>query len=259
MPTHADFLRSIVESPEDDGPRLLFADWLEEQGEGDRAEFIRVQCELARRPEAGARLVQLALRERELLARHEHTWLGPLLPHCIARFERGMMPQLIFGTAEFLRPKTQRTAVEWFPRVGVLGVSLSNKAKALGDLFDCPLLADLCSLELDRAGLGDDGMRRLLDGDACQNLRSLTRQLSFDRYGIEPGSIPSLLNGARRPRLRELSLEVEGPTAEAAREILDSGAYPGLIRLRLSGKAPTAREQVKVQGQYPQVLLEFKE
>jgi uncharacterized protein (TIGR02996 family) len=44
---HAAFLRCICERPAEDGPRLVYADWLEEQGDGDRAEFIRVQVELA--------------------------------------------------------------------------------------------------------------------------------------------------------------------------------------------------------------------
>lgn len=41
-------LRSILESPQDDTPRLIYADWLEENGEAERAEFVRVQVELAR-------------------------------------------------------------------------------------------------------------------------------------------------------------------------------------------------------------------
>ena len=46
--SHVGFLRAIIEHPEDDTPRLIYADWLEENGDPDRAEFIRVQCELAR-------------------------------------------------------------------------------------------------------------------------------------------------------------------------------------------------------------------
>jgi uncharacterized protein (TIGR02996 family) len=42
------FLRGICDSPDDDAPRLVLADWLEEHGQGERAEFVRVQCELAR-------------------------------------------------------------------------------------------------------------------------------------------------------------------------------------------------------------------
>lgn len=45
-PDHASFLAEIAARPHDDAPRLMFADWLEERGEGERAEFIRVQCEL---------------------------------------------------------------------------------------------------------------------------------------------------------------------------------------------------------------------
>lgn len=40
-------LAEIMASPEDDVPRLIFADWLEEHGDEARAEFIRVQVELA--------------------------------------------------------------------------------------------------------------------------------------------------------------------------------------------------------------------
>ena len=41
-------LRAILDQPEEDTPRLLYADWLEESGESEWAEFIRVQCELKR-------------------------------------------------------------------------------------------------------------------------------------------------------------------------------------------------------------------
>lgn len=37
----AAFLRAICENPEDDLPRLVFADWLEEHGETEQAEMIR--------------------------------------------------------------------------------------------------------------------------------------------------------------------------------------------------------------------------
>lgn len=49
--TRDDLLRTVLENPFDDAPRLVMADWLEENGEPERAEFIRVQYELARTPE----------------------------------------------------------------------------------------------------------------------------------------------------------------------------------------------------------------
>jgi uncharacterized protein (TIGR02996 family) len=49
---HEAFLRAIFDAPADDTPRLVYADFLEENGEADRAELIRAQCELARMPGA---------------------------------------------------------------------------------------------------------------------------------------------------------------------------------------------------------------
>ena len=40
-------IRSILAAPADDAPRLVYADWLDEQGRAEDAEFIRVQVELA--------------------------------------------------------------------------------------------------------------------------------------------------------------------------------------------------------------------
>ncbi len=43
-------LAAILEHPSDDFARLVLADWLEENGQADRAEFIRVQVEMAKIP-----------------------------------------------------------------------------------------------------------------------------------------------------------------------------------------------------------------
>ena len=41
------FLNALKANPADDTTRLVYADWLDEHGDPLRAEFIRVQCELA--------------------------------------------------------------------------------------------------------------------------------------------------------------------------------------------------------------------
>jgi uncharacterized protein (TIGR02996 family) len=46
----AEFLAAVIAAPDDDNPRLIAADWLDERGDV-RGEFIRVQVELARTPE----------------------------------------------------------------------------------------------------------------------------------------------------------------------------------------------------------------
>jgi uncharacterized protein (TIGR02996 family) len=72
------FLEDIVAHPDDDTPRLVFADWLEDEGDGERAEFIRVQIERSRLPEWDARQVRLRLRERELIEWHGTKWKAEL-------------------------------------------------------------------------------------------------------------------------------------------------------------------------------------
>src|SRR5579859_4433991 len=82
-------LRSVIDQPAEDAPRLVYADWLDEHGQSGRAEFIRTQIALARGPDP-AKLADLRRRERELLVAHEAEWTAPL--HGVvrrARFVRG--------------------------------------------------------------------------------------------------------------------------------------------------------------------------
>jgi uncharacterized protein (TIGR02996 family) len=67
------FVQEIVSHPEDDAPRLVFADWLEEAGDPE-AEFIRAQVELAA-GRGGERAAELDERQRRLFRQHEREWL----------------------------------------------------------------------------------------------------------------------------------------------------------------------------------------
>src|SRR5581483_6244046 len=40
------FIAAIAANPEDEVSRLVFADWLDDQGQPNRAEFIRLSCQL---------------------------------------------------------------------------------------------------------------------------------------------------------------------------------------------------------------------
>lgn len=71
------FLQAIIENPDDLAPRLIYADWLDEHGDTDQAEFIRLQCT------RGTQADPLP-REMELLDRHWRDWALPILrilPH----------------------------------------------------------------------------------------------------------------------------------------------------------------------------------
>jgi uncharacterized protein (TIGR02996 family) len=99
-------MRAVVEGRDEDFPRLV---WADEAG-GERGEFVRVQCELARHdpktewigdPETGIygweKLAHLRRRERDLLGPHYGwQWLGgdrlPTLPDGT----QGVMPHWVW-------------------------------------------------------------------------------------------------------------------------------------------------------------------
>lgn len=78
---HAGFLEAICADPDDDVSRLVYADWLDEHDDPDRAEFIRLQIALASSSivaeriarEQPERLNRLALN----LLHHWQEWSGP--------------------------------------------------------------------------------------------------------------------------------------------------------------------------------------
>src|SRR6516225_6153600 len=68
MPTDRDaLLAAICAAPDEDTPRLVFADWLDENGSPNWAALIRAECELARLADddSGAEAVFRFLRDRD--------------------------------------------------------------------------------------------------------------------------------------------------------------------------------------------------
>lgn len=87
MDDRAAFISAICERPDDDLPRLLYADYLDDRGEHDYAEFVRVQCELVSCERAlygdtggyESRYAALSSRERALLKENWRDWTPDLL------------------------------------------------------------------------------------------------------------------------------------------------------------------------------------
>ena len=77
------FLAAIIANPDDDLPRLVFADWLDEHDDSLRAEFIRGQCALA----AGSTDIELAKRMVIIEAANRRKWSMPGVAHAIASSE----------------------------------------------------------------------------------------------------------------------------------------------------------------------------
>jgi uncharacterized protein (TIGR02996 family) len=108
MTAERGFLHDILEHPDDDTPRLIYADWLDDRGDprsAARAELIRLQCRLAG-PTSEDDPERWALLEREaqLLRAHGKGWAGPLR-RLVKRwwFRRGFVEGVALPATDFLR------------------------------------------------------------------------------------------------------------------------------------------------------------
>lgn len=126
------FLRAILENPDDDAPRLVFADWLDER-QDPRGQFIRVQCALARiecevpgycsdrSGKCGTcyRIDALRGDERRLLGSHFEKWIPGALFWAIGGFGAPYPPTVDFSgpphdySATFRRGFVERVSVVW--------------------------------------------------------------------------------------------------------------------------------------------------
>jgi uncharacterized protein (TIGR02996 family) len=71
-------LAAIRHRPDDDAPRLVYADWLEEQGDGPRARLIHLQCRVAELPRWERDAVAARRDVDQLLCDHGDRWRGEL-------------------------------------------------------------------------------------------------------------------------------------------------------------------------------------
>jgi uncharacterized protein (TIGR02996 family) len=85
-PAHTQFLDQIDADPSNDALRLVFADYLSEQGD-PRGEFIAIQIAKARGEPRGLS----RLREQQLLREHFHDWVPAGVAHDSRSFHRGFL------------------------------------------------------------------------------------------------------------------------------------------------------------------------
>lgn len=69
------FIAAIAANPQEDAPRLAFADWIEEQGDATRAGFIRDQVRLARMKPGSEEAKALFRRTAETLRANLPAWI----------------------------------------------------------------------------------------------------------------------------------------------------------------------------------------
>lgn len=190
--------QSILEYPEDDAPRLIYSDWLEEQGDTQRAAFIRVQCELARSEPFSPAYRRLFAKSRRLFKPEWAQTLKGKILH--AEMHRGFIRKVTMYSKRFVME-----ASEIFDREPIQEVKFADYSAVRGNV---PVVTLALCKELNRlkgvtlSGIAVTGrmVDTLLDGGNLINLENF----QFEGTRIEPGLYRQIFNSARLPRLQEL-------------------------------------------------------
>lgn len=156
MTDHEHFLQAIMADPDSDTPRLIYADWLEEQGD-PRGEFIRVQCEAASLPLDSERRMMLLQRGHELQEQAE--WLIELRNICLnLECRRGVVEQVSITAEDFITH-----ADVLFQAETLLGLHLAQfQRRLIPRLAAMPELSRFTRLDLSGSRPGAEGVLALL-------------------------------------------------------------------------------------------------
>jgi uncharacterized protein (TIGR02996 family) len=173
-------LEAISATPDDDTPRLVYADWLDEHGEGVYASFIRLQIARARirtkTPERDRLLKQETAAWRKLKRR----WADLLTGWAISKdwFFRGFCR----GTAEWVLDLGADVFLArspgWWPRLPIKRVRLMTANQFPDELLESDYLRRLTGLRVEKNGpyehaLAEEFMVRLFSSDQFARLEEL--------------------------------------------------------------------------------------
>jgi uncharacterized protein (TIGR02996 family) len=222
------FLDDIVAHIDDDTPRLVYADWLAENGQDDRAEFIRVQIELARLPSWDATRVRLRLREQVLLERHGEAWLAELPKVEGARWEgfrRGIVAEVTFASFEAMRANAH--ACRAVAPVEAVTVRWPRRREAKRAVKP---IAELRELSLTGMVAHEEEVERLADSPQLATLRTLTAR------GLWADTLHLLVASPHLAGLKALRLPSNNLGNAGLRALIRAASLTSLEELDLSAQ-----------------------
>jgi uncharacterized protein (TIGR02996 family) len=230
------FMAAILAAPEEDTPRLVFADWLDENGDEEdksRAALIRAQCRAETLPEGSRERRDLEREARAILKGYGERWAKPLKDTRLVKgwtFRRGFLDGVTMSATMFAHAAEKVFAAA----PTVRSAYFADASNELGRLARCEHLARLAEVDvnrmcscgfcpiqndlralfnskhirnLTRLCVADDrmdaeGMKRLAKSAALARLASL--DVSYNPLGV--GGIAELGRAKHLKRLQSLNL-----------------------------------------------------
>jgi uncharacterized protein (TIGR02996 family) len=270
--SHADaFLQDILAHPDDDAPRLIFADWLEEQGDANnvaRAEFIRIQCTVATGNLAQQRRGELERRERQILDEWGKEWVRPIRRLVQSwEFHRGFVENVAMWAQAFLqrggqlfrRAPIQRLSLrtrmypqsypyldpplnvaaladnKYLRRLRGLGLGQNQlESRHVRALVVSEHLTSLTELDLSYNRIGDSGIRALAAWPLLRQLEYLNlrgNDIGANGVRVLTHTLEELAFSAGGLRLQQLELSHDNLSTAGQRVIGESPLVRRLVRI----------------------------
>ena len=203
------FLQPILECPDDDQPRLQYADWLDSQ-DNPLGEFIRLQCMVEKDAVCKPHL-DYERRAQVLLARFKSLW-SENFADCVewCSFRRGFIEEIALTTRQLYRH-----AAELFRHAPVLDIHLQFDGRNLAALPEVPVQYTLF-LDLSSQRLGDDRIEDLAEAPLLEYAHGLN--LGHTALGDE--GLDCLIDSPRLGKLRELYINDNPITDDGVRQFV---------------------------------------
>jgi uncharacterized protein (TIGR02996 family) len=224
---HKQLFSAILDNPDEDTPRLMYADWLQEHDDPARAEFIRLQCRLAERlrRDAVPHTDPDMQREYQLQNQLGERWRAEMPAIRAVRwanFWRGFPGVSVSTATTVVRAAAKiwtASPTEWLT---ITGLNVSGSRALAGS----EVLTRIRVLTLDRYSTRHEGekpLRTLFGTPRVQTLRRL--HLS---QGLGEAGLIAIVESDHLTGLEWLSVAAGETTDAGAEAILASPALRGL-------------------------------
>lgn len=244
------FIQEIIANPRDDHIRLVFADFLEEQGD-PRAELIRIQLERKEISRFDKQYAKLRKKELQLLRKHGGFGSAPGVVRVLDT-HGGFVDSIEVTVARFIKLQD-----EIFAAAPIREVHLKAKSKKFDRVRESPYLARLARISLNYNDATNDELIRFVKNPNLKTLEGLTLNASemapsvaievaqssaltelkkLELYGhfLNTSSCRAIAESAILTKLEDLQI-ASGQTDDSLHAIAASPNCRGLKRLYVSG------------------------
>ena len=227
--TEGEALRgTIIAQPDDDTLRLVYADWLDENGQPERAAFIRAQVWAAQAEPFSPEARKHTATAKRLLDQSRRAWTKGINPWVLAtEFRRGFIEHATVNVTTL-----PRDAADLFAAEPIRSLQMARPAPEheLDTFFETPQLAHVTRLDLTNLRIAPFEIELLFK---CPHLTALT-DLGLRNTPVPPDQLSALLTGPALPNLSGLNVADDSNLHRCLVDALPFANHRQFLRLDLS-------------------------